>query len=102
MRIDLGFDDAPEIERLLIDRIVLTWLHLQHVEYRRSAQWSTGDSSHARLSFYDRATERAQADHVRAITALARLRKLRLPNVAQVNIVAPGAQQTNLAQVAPG
>jgi len=60
---------------------------------------STGDSSHARLSFYDRATERAQADHVRAITALARLRKLRLPYVAQVNIAAPGAQQANIAQL---
>ncbi len=90
MRRDLDYDDAPAVERLLIDRIVVTWLHLQNVESIRQA----GDMSLAKAAYYDKAVSLAQADHVRALLALAKVRRLALPAV-QVNMTT--GNQLNIA-----
>ena len=90
MRGDMGFDDAPAVERLLIDRIIVTWLHLYNVESVRQAE----GLSLTKAAYYDRAASMAQADHVRALTALAKVRKLALPSV-QVNLTT--GNQLNVA-----
>lgn len=90
IRHDLGYDDAPAVERLLIDRIVVTWLHLHDIESVRQAE----GLSLTKAAYYDRAASLAQADHVRALTALAKVRKLALPSV-QVNVTT--GNQLNVA-----
>jgi hypothetical protein len=90
-------DDSSELERLLIDRIVVTWLHVQRAETDRAAVRNGATLSKA--AFYHKEASRALADHVRAVTALARVRRLLRPSVAQVNIAAAGGQQVNLAAV---
>lgn len=95
MRKALGGDDCSEVERLLIDRVILTWLHLQRVEVARSRVWGSGDSFQ-RLDWYDKATGRAHREHIRAIEALARTRKA-IVRIAQLNVAGPGATQTNVA-----
>ncbi len=90
LRRELGYDDAPAVERLLIDRIIVTWLHLHDVESSRQVEGLTLGQS----AFYDKAVGMAQSDHVRALLALAKVRKLALPAV-QVNVTT--GNQLNLA-----
>jgi hypothetical protein len=55
---------------------------------------STANPTERRV-FYDQQLSRAEKDHQRAILALARVRKLLRPTVAQVNIATAGGQQVN-------
>ena len=97
MRRELGHAEASELERLLIDRLVATWLHVQHVESLRTSRWrGGGELTH--LTFYDREASRANTDFLKACTALARVRKLLRPTVTQVNIATQGGQQVNMAE----
>jgi hypothetical protein len=96
MRDDLGHQLAPPLERLLIEQVVLCWLHLHLVdlEYthamRQPATLTAADHWERRLSA-------AQRRYLRACGALARIRKLaRTTPALQVNIAAPGGQQVNL------
>jgi len=90
IRRDLGYDNAPGVERLLIDRIVVSWLHLQNVESIRQKT----DLKLSQAAYYDKAVSLAQADHVRALLALAKVRRLALPAV-QVNMTT--GNQLNIA-----
>lgn len=94
MRRSLGYRDASALERLLVDRIVATWLHLHRVERGRRQAWSDG-ATFERVALYDGAVARAQTDHNRAVMALAKVRRLGLPAL-QVNIAEAGAQQMNV------
>jgi hypothetical protein len=86
----------PPLERLLIEQVVLCWLHfnLLDLEYTNimsaSISASTADHSERRLSA-------AQRRYLRACEALARIRKLaRTTPALQVNIATGGGQQINL------
>lgn len=82
----LGYDAAGEVERLIIDRIMLTWLHVNTLEIHRRRVWEKG-ATLDRLAWYDRQVSRAHVDHLRALTALARVRRLQV-TIGQVNIAA--------------
>lgn len=90
IRRGLGYDDAPEVERLLIDRIVVTWLHLYNVESIRQSDGMTL----TKAAYYHKIASLAQSDHVRALTALTKVRRLALPAV-QVNMTT--GNQLNVA-----
>jgi hypothetical protein len=94
LRRDLGYDASSALERMLIDRLVACWLHVNYAEHCRSRQWQDG-SSFTAVGFYDEAVSRANADFLRAAQSLARVRKLLQPTVAQINIAAAGGQQVN-------
>lgn len=100
LRRSFGYDDASPIERLLIDRIVASWLHLQRAEMARRLAWVDGTMLGKR-AFLDGAVSRGQSDHHQAIIALAKVRRLGLPAL-QVNIAGPGAQQLNVVSEASG
>jgi hypothetical protein len=96
MQDDLGYPLAPPLERLLIEQVVLCWLHLHLVdlEYthatRQPATLTAADHWERRMSA-------AQRRYLRACQALARIRKLaRTTPALQVNIAAHGGQQVNL------
>ena len=82
------------LEKLLADQIVLCWQHVRYVEIRygqaRNYTFTEGD-------YYQRSLDRAQKRYLKAIKALAHMRKLRLPPV-QVNIATKGGKQINVAE----
>lgn len=93
----LGYSESSELEPLLIDRIVVTWLVVQQTESDRRSVRSGATLTKA--AFYHAMASRVQVDHSRAIVALARVRRLLRPRVTQVNIAAAGEQQVNALAV---
>ncbi|MBT7082548.1 MAG: hypothetical protein HN929_13995 [Chloroflexi bacterium] len=80
---DLGYQDAPALEQLLIDNIVLCWLRLHVVEIEVSKN-TQGSHTLSAGRYWDQRLSVAQMRYLRAIETLARVRKT---NVAiQVNI----------------
>lgn len=96
MRDELGYQLAPPLERLLIEQVVLCWLHLYLVdmEYTRATRQPV-TLTHA--DHWERRLSAAQRRYLRACETLARIRKLaRSTPALQVNIAAHGGQQVNL------
>ena len=83
------------IETLLVDRIVLCWLHLHLVDafYAQNMQ----RLSIQQLDFHERRVSLSQRRYLSAIRTLAHVRRLQVPAV-QVNIA---GQQINLAAISP-
>lgn len=95
MRQALGYEQAPIIEKMLIENILNAWLHYQHTEYHVT-ELIGSDSTFEVSRHWDRKLTNAQARYIRAIEALAKVRKLALP-VLQVNINTDQGQQVNFA-----
>ena len=89
MRRELGYADAPLLERLLIEQVVLCWLRLNLAEFQYTNVDNQGGTV-ARMRYWEQRLTTAQARYLRAIEALARTRKLARPTPLQVNI---GGQQ---------
>lgn len=90
---DLGYDQAPALEKMLIDQIVVTWLQVNKTRIKYEQVQSAGVSVQSALYWEDRLNG-ANARYLRAIDSLARHRKVSPPGAIQVNI---GARQVNLA-----
>jgi hypothetical protein len=76
MRRQLGANaDTDMLELLLIERVVICWLKLQHVE-EQSSFTMAGGSSVVMAEQWDRRLETANGRFLRAATALARVRNL--------------------------
>lgn len=88
MRDEMMHDRSPIWERLVIDQVIVTWLRLQYVEYHLAR--ADNDRAHV---FWEKRVNASQRRHLQAISCLARIRKLNLPNI-QVNI---GENQVNLS-----
>lgn len=84
------------LERLLCERVALCWLQTQLADIQRAAL-DKGSVTLAKAEYFDRKAERAQRRYLDAVLALARVRRLLAPVVAQVNIAQPGSQQLNVA-----
>lgn len=91
LRLELGGENPTAIERLLIDQVILSFLHLNMVEYQHSNLWEKNISV---IEFWEKRLDQCQVRYHRAIFELARVRRLlKLPamqiNIAerQVNIV---------------
>lgn len=63
------------LERLLIERIVLTWVRLQWCE-EQAAYTLIGDSTVTMAEHWDKRLDHAHARFLKSCTALARVRKL--------------------------
>jgi hypothetical protein len=94
---ELGADDAPLLEQLLIQQAALCWLKLNLVELSYSSTMRQSITLTLGVYWEKRLTA-AQRRFTRACEALARVRKLsRNTPALQVNIAAEGGQQVNLA-----
>lgn len=93
MRDDLGYRDAPELERGLIEHVVTCWLRMTQIEWRYS-QVMAESISFAKADYWERHLTATQRRYERACATLARVRRLSRPTALQVNI---GGQQVNLA-----
>ncbi|GAB4546923.1 MAG: hypothetical protein Kow0063_41460 [Anaerolineae bacterium] len=107
MQIDLGYPQASPLERLVIEQVVLCWLHL----YLIDCEYTAATSQPIPLDnadFWERRLSAAQRRYLRACDTLARIRKLaRTTPALQVNIATHGGQQVNVldagpAEVSPG
>jgi hypothetical protein len=91
VRRNLGYEEAPALERMCIESISLSWLRLSIAECQ-AAQALGGNSIGAR-EHWDKMLSSAQRRHLRAVETLARVRRLLRP-VLQLNV---GQQQVNVA-----
>lgn len=84
-----------ELERLLVQRVILTRLALNSAEEVRAEKWQKGIST-ADALFWDKHVSRLNGDFLKACRALALSRRLLRPQiVAQMNIA--DKQQINIA-----
>ncbi len=93
IRRDLGHESAPMLEKFLIEQVSLAWLDLESVQ-KRYADNALGSHTLSSGAYWDRRLTSAQARYTRAVEALARVRRLAMPQPLQVNI---GGQQVNVA-----
>jgi hypothetical protein len=93
LRRDVAGPHSSVLERLLADRIAISWLSLTVAEgtYYQALEQRLGRSDDA---YHQQRIERAQRRYLAAIKALAQVRKLGVPAV-QVNI---GDKQTNIVR----
>lgn len=91
LQLDLARPSDGELERLLVQQVVVAWLHLGYVEYQYSAMTTLEGVTIRRAEYWERRLSAAQRRYLRATETLARVRRLQLPAV-QVNI---GNQQVN-------
>jgi hypothetical protein len=91
----LGMDQAPMLEKLLIQNVVNTWLRLQWVEYQL-AGFMNGESTREQIAWWEKRLSITQGRYLRAIETLARVRKIALPDL-QINVASEGGQQVNVA-----
>jgi hypothetical protein len=89
IRAEMGYHDAPMLEKLLIENIVTCWLRVQHYEQ----QLSFRQTNAATIEFWERRLSVAQRRYLAACENLARVRKLKIPAV-QMNF---GDKQINVA-----
>lgn len=94
MRQKLARPTDGELERLLVDRVVLCWLSLHAAERGRADEWRPSIGP-AMADFWDRHVSKLNADYLNACKTLATVRRLLRPMVAQVNI----AQQQQVNNV---
>lgn len=95
---DLGYDDAPLLEKLLIQQAALCWLKLNLVELGYSGTMKQSITLTLGM-YWEKRLSAAQKRFTRACETLARVRKLsRNTPALQFNIAANGVQQVNLAK----
>jgi hypothetical protein len=92
LRDDMGYHDAPIIEKLLIENIVTAWLHVQYCE-SYLAFMAGMDKSIVVLEFWERRLSMAQRRYLAACESIAKIRKMAVPAL-QLNI---GDKQINVA-----
>jgi hypothetical protein len=98
IRTDLGYEDAPQLERMLIDSIVVSWLRYQWTEYRLMAYTGPSEGTTSAIAFWEKRLSVAQGRYLKACETLAKVRKLSLKNpLLQVNIATESGQQVNVA-----
>jgi hypothetical protein len=93
----LGYTDAPRLEKMLIDTVMLAWLRLQEFEFIFTNLDREGMSL-SKGAFWEKRLSAAQARYLRAVEALAKVRKLaRRDPALQLNVAVQGGQQVNVA-----
>jgi hypothetical protein len=106
---DLGYFNAPVLEQLLIEQIILCWLRLNVVEYQYTSVANEA-ATWKKRNYWERRLSATQRRYMQAIETLARVRKLAAATPLQVNIggqqvIAAGniraVQQPKDVQVAP-
>ena len=81
----LGYDKAHDLEQLLIEQVILTWLHYYRVQYSYR-QVTSKSILITQADMWERRLNAAQRRHLRAVETLARVRKLSGRGPVQINI----------------
>jgi hypothetical protein len=92
---DLGYRDAPPLERALIQHVAVCWLRLALLELRYSSIMKQSITLTLGM-YWEKRLAAAQKRFNRACESLTRVRKLSRPSV-QINVAAEGGRQLNVA-----
>lgn len=94
---ELGYDEAPMLERLLIQQAALCWLKLNLVELNYSSVMKQSITLTLGM-YWEKRLSAAQKRFTRACESLAKVRRLTrgVPSM-QVNIATNGGKQINVA-----
>lgn len=98
MRDGLGYQGAPLLEQLLLEHVALAWLDHDTMVIRYAQKTGASHTTEAGL-YWDRRLNSAQHRYLRAVEALARVRRLGTVTPLYVNI---GGQNINVAGGWPG
>lgn len=99
----LGHDDAPPLERLLIDHILTVRLRLIDAENRYNSVVLGQSVTLEQGRYWDDLLSSTQARFLRAIETLARVRRLaRNTPALQINIAREGGRQVNVQGASDG
>jgi hypothetical protein len=96
IRDEMGYHDAPILEKLLIEQIVTCWLRVQHCESIVAFMMGK-DKSATVLNFWENRLSMCQRRYLAACESLAKIRKMSVPAL-QLNI---GDKQINVAGNSP-
>lgn len=96
LRLELGYEQSPMVEQLLIDNVVNCWLRVGWVEYHLAGLMGQSGLRFSEIEFWEKRLSLTQARYLRALESLARVRKLTRATM-QINIAEPGSQQVNIA-----
>jgi hypothetical protein len=92
----LGREEATPIEQLLIGVVVLTWHDYHTGVLLAMANNTSGSAALEQWETWERIIASKEARYLKAIEALARVRRLLKLAAPQVNINMPGGQQVNV------
>ena len=93
---EMGYNSSSSVEKLLIEQILTTKLHLHHAEHIFNEK-SMESTTLAVGEYWQRFLSSAQRRHLRAIETLVRVRRLmRGGPLVQVNINNAGSGQTSV------
>jgi hypothetical protein len=95
LRANLGYEQSNHIERLLIDQAVLCWVRLYFLEDCLSRA-TKGTHNRESGLYWDRRVTSAQHRYTQALVALAKVRKLKLPDITaiQANVAIVNASES--------
>lgn len=94
---ELGYDYAPDIERLLIDQIMMARIRVVYVENLYNQIVVNESHSQESGRYWEAMLSKTQNRFLRAVESLARVRKLaRSTPALQINIAGSGGQQVNV------
>ena len=97
LKMQLDYDAAPPLERLLIDHILTVRLRLIHAELNYNERVVNQSITFRDGEYWDNLLSSTQARFLRAIESLARVRRLaRNTPALQLNIAHKGGKQVNV------
>ena len=86
IRLDLDSPHALTLEKLLIDQVVMTWLHYNKTMYHYDRRLQSGELLITQAELLEKRLNGAHRRYHRALSALARFRKTPIPKSVQLNI----------------
>lgn len=95
IRRGLDYDHVPQLERMLIDHVVVCWLRWQQVEWSYQTRVEETQSS-VEVKHWENRLNATQRRYLRAIETHARVHRLGI--ALQINIATNGGQQVNVAK----
>jgi hypothetical protein len=91
MQKELGYEQSPHLEKLVIDNLTDSWLYMHHVQHNLNSWLREPGAGYDAAEYWEKRMNSAQRRFLRACSTLARIRKMKLPAL-QVNIA---QQQVN-------
>lgn len=98
----LGYLTANQMEKLIIEQILLCWICVNYLESKFSALITNENRAVGWESYWHNMLTARRKSFLRSMEALARIRKLSKGISFQVNIAANGGQQVNVNSNNPG
>jgi hypothetical protein len=100
MRRELAPPGSSPVVKLMASRVVCDWLHVQCWERYMACAWGAkAPMSTSTLRAIEKNFDAAVLRYQRSLVTFAKIQRLSLPVVGQLNIAAPGATQINQATV---